>query len=151
LKLRPRVGPLDTIASIECLVHPWNAMTLREEAPTDSLRAKVNLRYCVAAALVFGKLSHRELMPECLNNPVVLSLMKKISISISDDLPDNAEFPAAVAVTRTDGQQMTERCDVPPGGSSRPLSYADLVAKFEDCAETALSATDTARAIAALR
>ena len=38
------------------LVHPWNFMTLREGVPSDTLRARVSMRYCVAAALRFGAL-----------------------------------------------------------------------------------------------
>src|SRR5258707_9713306 len=87
-------------------------------------------------------------MPECLSDPTVLALMKKTSIRTSDDLPDNAEFPAAVIVTGADGTRHAERCDVPPGGSTRPLSHAELVAKFESCAETVLKPADIARVIA---
>jgi 2-methylcitrate dehydratase PrpD len=148
VKVRPRVGSPETIDSVECLVHSWNAMTLREEPPTDSLKAKVNLRYCVAAALVFGKLTYRELTPACLKDPGILALMEKISIRTSRDLPDNGEFPAVVIVTRADGKQEVERCDVPPGGSTRPLSRAELVAKFESCSEGVLAPADMASVIA---
>lgn len=148
LTLRARGLEPEAISAVECLVHPWNAMTLREEPPTDALRAKVNLRYCVAAALVFGKLTYRELMPACLTDPRVLSLMDRISIRTSADLPDNDEFPAAVIVTLGDGTRDEVRCDVPPGGSTRPLSQAALIGKFEDCATTVLDPETIAAVIA---
>jgi 2-methylcitrate dehydratase PrpD len=55
LALRARLdGNLGTIAKVTSLVYPWNAMTLRDEEPRDPLQAKVNLRFCVAAALLHG-------------------------------------------------------------------------------------------------
>ena len=140
LSLRDRLGG-DTarIARIDCLVHRWNAMTLREEEPRDMLLAKVNLRYCVAAALLHGELTFRQFTEEVLKDPALPALMKKISVSISEDLPDNGEFPAEVRIQTADGATLTERRDVPPGGSTRPLSLADIEKKFRSCSQLALT------------
>ena len=140
LRLRPRIGDPERIARIECLVHPWNEMTLRKEPPTDTLKAKVNLPYCVAAALIFGRLSYRELEGDCLRDPRIARLIARTGIATSADLPDNAEFPAELVVTLDDGARLVERCEVPPGGSSRPLRRDQLLEKFASCAELVLDA-----------
>lgn len=138
LRLRSRIGDPDRIARIECYVHPWNEMTLRKEPPSDTLKAKVNLPYCVSAALVFGRLTYRELEGDCLRDPRVAALIGRTTIATSANLPDNAEFPAELVVTLDDGNRLVERCEVPPGGSSRPLPRELLLEKFASCAELVL-------------
>jgi 2-methylcitrate dehydratase PrpD len=149
LTLRERIDArIERITRVTCLVHRWNAMTLRAEAPRDPLQAKVNLRFCVAAALVHGRLTWREFSAQALADPVLQAMMQRIDIAISDDLPDNDEFPAEVRVALSDGAVLTHRNDTPPGGSSRPLDEAALVAKFDDCATAVLDAPLRARVVA---
>lgn len=136
---------LDDVASITCLVHPWNAMTLREEPPRNPLQAKVNMRFCVAAAFTRRRLTHEEFSAEVLADPVVVRLMDRIDVRISHDLPDNGEFPAEVRVTLSDGSTRVERRDVPRGGSAAPLDDAELEDKFRSCAGVALEGTAVAR------
>ena len=51
----------------------------------------------------------------------------------------NGEFPAEVRIETADGEMLKCRNDVPPGGSTRPLSDADVTAKFRDCASAVLT------------
>ena len=140
LALRAQLGSaIDTLESVTCLVHPWNAMTLRDGIPTDPLRAKVSMRFCVAAALRHGRLSWREFSDEGLADPGLQDLMRRVSIRTADHLPDNGEFPAEVEVRTRDGRCLSHRSDVPPGGSTRPLGDEQVIAKLRDCAAAALS------------
>ena len=135
LALRERLaGDVTGIERVVCFVHPWNAMTLREEPPKDPLQAKVSLRYCVAAALLKGRLTHLEFEPQCLNDAGLRDLTARIDVQISAELPDNGEFPAELHIRTRDGQMLIERREVPPGGSSRRLSYEQLVEKLRSCA-----------------
>src|SRR3546814_5326949 len=43
LRASPDFDPRQ-VGRITCLVHPWNAMTLREEEPRNALQARVNMR-----------------------------------------------------------------------------------------------------------
>jgi len=65
--------------------------------------------------------------------------MDRIRVSISDDLPDNGEFPAEVRIMLSDGSTRVERRDVPRGGSTEPLSDEELEDKFRSCAGVALA------------
>lgn len=42
-------GATDRVRKVVCHVHPHNFMTLREGVPQDTLRARVNMQYCLAA------------------------------------------------------------------------------------------------------
>src|SRR5262249_442635 len=129
---------LHEVARIVCLVHPWNFMTLREGVPTDTLRARVSLRYCVAAALRSGVLGSAQFNDEALGDPTAHKLMALIEIRQADDLPDNGLFPAAVEVELSDGQSVRVRCDIPPGAPANPLSEADADQKYRSCAGVVL-------------
>jgi 2-methylcitrate dehydratase PrpD len=148
LALRQRIGgDLARVRRITCLVHPWNAMTLREEEPRDALQAKVNLRYCVAAALRDGNLTYRHFSDEGVADAGLANLRRRIDIRVSADLPDNNEFPAEVRVELTDGTVLVERREIPPGGTGRPLTQDQVVAKLRDCAAIALEPAAVQRII----
>jgi len=146
-RLRAAGTPVSSLAAVRCLVHPWNAMTLREEQPADELQAKVNLRYCVATALVHGDLSFKRFTRQALQDQAVFDLMRRISIAIAPDLPDNDEFPAEVQADLADATTLTERRERPPGGTARPFTQAELEAKFRDCAQLVLDDAGQSRAI----
>src|SRR6202171_930977 len=67
IALHDKLGDrLHEVAGIVCLVHPWNFMTLREGLPADTLRARVSMRYCVAAALRYGALGSPQFTDEAI-------------------------------------------------------------------------------------
>ena len=139
LTLHPEVsGNLDRIDSIACRVHPWNFMTLREGLPEDTLRARVSLRYCIAAALRFGALGSRQFTQDALRDATVQRLMKRIDIREDASLPDNGLFPAQVDLRLADGRTLSHRCDVPPGAPDRPMSDAEAEHKYRSCAGVVL-------------
>lgn len=151
LALRRRIGAdLSGIARLDCLVHPWNEMTLRTEDPRDTLQARVNLKYCVAAALLHGELGFRQFSDEALTDPALRALMQKMSVRIAPDLPDNGEFPAEVRIQATDGKWLVERREVPPGGSTRPLGAAEIDAKFRSCSQLVLDGAAADRVMQAV-
>jgi 2-methylcitrate dehydratase PrpD len=133
-------GRLPEVTAIVCHVHPWNFMTLREGVPADTLRARVSLRYCVAAALCFGALGSPQFTDQALADPLVQKFMALIEIRQADDLPDNGLFPAAVEVRLADGHGDTVRCDIPPGAPAMPMSEAEADRKYRGCASVVLDA-----------
>ena len=141
IALHARFGErLAELAAIVCHVHPWNFMTLREGVPADTLRARVSLRYCVAAALCFGKLGSAQFTDNALAHPLVQKFMTLIEIRQADDLPDNGLFPAEVEVRLADGTTGRVRCDVPPGAPAMPMSDAEADEKYRSCAGAVLDA-----------
>lgn len=148
IALRKRLrGDISRVKRITCLVHPWNSMTLREEEPRDPLQAKVNLRYCVAAALRDGELTYRHFSSAGVADVQLADLRRRIEVRTSADLPDNSEFPAEVSVELEDGAMLSERRDAPPGGASLPLTQDQVVAKLRSCAELALQPPAVARIV----
>ncbi|MGE4080621.1 MAG: MmgE/PrpD family protein [Reyranella sp.] len=133
-------GRLHELTGIVCHVHPWNFMTLREGIPADTLRARVSLRYCVAAALRYGAVGSAQFTDSALADPLVQKFMDLVEIRQADDLPDNGLFPAAVEVRLANGETAQVRCDVPPGAPANPMSGADADRKYRSCASAVLEA-----------
>lgn len=131
-------GDLSRVKSITCLVHPWNAMTLRDEEPREPLQGKVNLRFCIAAALRDGALTYRYFSTEGIGDATLAALRRRIEVRISSDLPDNDEFPAELQIELDDGVVLVERREVPQGGVKLPLTQAQIIAKLRTCAAVAL-------------
>jgi 2-methylcitrate dehydratase PrpD len=146
LALHGKLGDrLHEVAAIVCHVHPWNFMTLREGVPADTLRARVSMRYCVAAALRFGALGSSQFTDEALADPLVQKFMALIEIRQTNDLPDNGLFPAAVEVRLADGHSgpvhcETVRCEIPPGAPAMPMTEAEADQKYRSCAAVVLDA-----------
>jgi 2-methylcitrate dehydratase PrpD len=132
-------GAAERIRKIRCLVHPWNFMTLREGKPKDTLRARVSLRYCVAAALRYGALGSAQFTDACLVDPAVERLMDLVEIEAASDLPNNGIFPAEVHIVLDDNSKLGERREVPPGAPQRPFSQEQADQKFRNCAQGVLS------------
>jgi 2-methylcitrate dehydratase PrpD len=148
LALHRRIGgDVARIRRVICLVHPWNAMTLREEEPREPLQGKVSLRFCVAAALRDGDLTYRHFSAEGIADAGLAALRRLVEVRIADDLPDNNEFPAEVRLELASGEVLAERREVPPGGSSRPLTQDEVLAKLRSCAAVALEPAATDRII----
>ncbi len=144
-------GNLTKVKRITCLVHPWNAMTLRAEEPRDPLQAKVNLRYCVAAALRDGDLNYRHFSAGGVADTELATLRSRMEIRIASDLPDTDEFPAVVTIELDDGTMLTERREVPQGGATLPLTQAQIESKLRTCAEVALAPLAIERVIERVR
>jgi len=138
-------GAIERVRKIRCLVHPWNFMTLREGRPHDTLRARVSLRYCVAAALRYGALGSAQFTDACLIDPTVEKLMDLVEIEAAKDLPDNGLFPAEVRLVLDDGSTLGERREVPPGAPQRPFTQAQADQKFRGCAQGVLSESQMRR------
>ncbi|GKX58938.1 MmgE/PrpD family protein [Leminorella grimontii] len=67
--------------------------------------AKFSLPYCIAVALIFGRVSLAEFQPQALGNPDVLALAKKVEVVESEEA--TARFPkrqAEVTIVMEDGK-----------------------------------------------
>jgi 2-methylcitrate dehydratase PrpD len=99
--------------------------------------AKMSIPYSVAVALVTGKAGIQEYSDECISNPVVADLAKKVGVRPDADL--TALFPkysaAVVEVATLDGKRFIERIDSPKGEAAFPLSDREIE---EKCAALAV-------------
>jgi 2-methylcitrate dehydratase PrpD len=101
--------------------------------PTQVVEAQFAQPFLVATALVHGKVGIAEV--DGLGDAAVLSLSDRIAGVARDERPRGS---LSVTVQRTDGRSVTVEASDPIGSPEKPLTDAQLDAKFRDCARNAV-------------
>ena len=101
--------------------------------PTQVVEAQFAQPFLVATALVHGKVGIAEV--DGLGDAAVLSLSDRIAGVARDERPRGS---LSVTVQRTDGRSVTVEASDPIGSPEKPLTNAQLEAKFRDCARHAV-------------
>jgi len=101
----------------------------------------------MAATLVKGRFTLDELEDHVLADPDIRALAERCSYELDPESTFPRYFPGEVVVRTRDGRELRHHESVNRGADQRPLSRADILAKFEDNAGRALSR----RAVRSLR
>ena len=100
--------------------------------PTTKETADHSLPYCIAVALAKGNVLPSDFAPEALRDPLVGELLGKIKVVKNPEI--DALFPkvkrAIVTIRLADGRTFRRVEDFAKGEPERPLSDAELLAKF---------------------
>lgn len=100
--------------------------------PATDYDAKFSLPYCVATALLRGKLGLAELENKALASPATRALMQKVEYQADDSFEYPRYYGGEVTVTLADGRKLSERQAINRGSAERALSDEEVVAKFRD-------------------
>ncbi len=108
--------------------------------PTTKETADHSLPYCIAVALAKGSVLPSDFTDEALRDPLVGELLGKIKVVKNAEI--DALFPkvkrAIVTIALADGRRLRRVEDYAKGEPERPLTDAELFAKFRANAGTAL-------------
>jgi 2-methylcitrate dehydratase PrpD len=126
----------EDIAAIRCAIHPVPGKVVCEPAaakwaPRDEYDAKFSLPFVVAAALTRGRFTLAELADDALADPGILALARRVEVRDDPDSAFPRAYSGAVEIELRDGRVLARREQVNRGHDERPLSNADIVAKFE--------------------
>jgi 2-methylcitrate dehydratase PrpD len=97
--------------------------------PTQVVEAQFAQPFLIATALAHGKVGIAEV--DGLGDASVLALSDRIAGVTQDGRPKGS---LAITVKRTDGRSVTIEASDPIGSPEKPLTNAQLEAKFRDCA-----------------
>jgi len=125
----------EQIAAVRCAIHPTPGKVVCEPAaakwePRDEYDAKFSLPYIVSTALARGRFTLAELSDDALRDPEVLALARKVEVVPDDESAFPQAYSGWVQITTTDGRVLTHREQVNRGHADRPLTDADVVAKY---------------------
>lgn len=116
--------------------------------PQGNLDAKFSVQYCVARAVIDGRIGIEHFEGEAWRDPVVRALMGRVSSTVhrpGQFAPDN-HFGAEVRIALQDGRVLTDRVEIQLGRTAdNPIPLPQLRAKFLDCAGRAIPATQAAQ------
>jgi 2-methylcitrate dehydratase PrpD len=109
----------------------------QKRAPQTIIDAKFSLPFTVAAALMHDEITLSSFTPPSLRDLRALELAEKVEFqSAGGELPQRAAA-GEMTIFLTDGRALHHSVRHPTGDPSRPLTDADLRAKFIDCAARA--------------
>jgi 2-methylcitrate dehydratase PrpD len=158
LELVRRHGALapEAIARVDVATHPSRLLHTDRPDPRSALEAKFSVQYCVARALLEGKVVLAHFDDEAHRDTRVRSILPRVHAAPYTGplfTPDDP-FDAEVRVTLTDGRSLAVKIDRPLGRTAaEPVPYPLLQGKFEDCAAQVVgrdAAAAAARSIEAM-
>jgi 2-methylcitrate dehydratase PrpD len=114
--------------------------------PKSDYDAKFSIPYAVASGLARGKLGLAEFLPAAFTEPRIEKLMDRVDYAIDAASTFPRHYSGEVEVTLDDGRKLQNRVAVNRGNPERPLSNAEIEAKFFENAALTL-AGDAARRI----
>ena len=107
--------------------------------PGSSYAAQFSLYHAVAASLVRGKFGLAEMEPEIYNNAEILALGDKVAYEVDPKSEYPKYFSGEVVITMTDGRELRHREHINRGAADRPIAREDIVIKYLDNAQMAIS------------
>lgn len=129
---KPVLSDIDEVIALvpEAAINTVCEPQVEKRRPTDSYAAQFSAFFSTAAALKNGRFELDDLTPAGLNDPAVLSLVDKVTYRADPQTTFPKHYSGAVVVKMRDGRTFEAREDVDRGSPKRPLSNADIVAKF---------------------
>jgi 2-methylcitrate dehydratase PrpD len=122
LKLYRRFDPAD-IESVEVRAHPVSLQVASERHPADEAQAKFSIPYCVAVALLTGRVGQADFSPGLIASREIESIVSKIEL-----VPDGGltavpgRRPAKVTVSLPGGRTLSATAEVRKGDPEMPMS-----------------------------
>ncbi len=144
LDLRRRHGfTADDVVSVQTRVEFGNKRNLMYTEPGQEMEARFSMNYCVALALLYGRLSLSDFTPQAVHRPEVCALLSKVTMEAYErdaQGPDpTVRLPHEVCITLKDGRILTGSSTWARGTIHNPFEASDYSEKFEDCCRSFLS------------
>jgi 2-methylcitrate dehydratase len=144
LELRDRID-VEKIEAIQVDTYNTAVMMMGADssrwAPTTRETADHSLPYCIAIALLDGKVTNESFAEARLVDPTVAKLMLKVKVredvALSGRYPEGA--PGRVTIRTMSGERQAREIVYPRGHARSPMSDADVERKFRDMARSRLS------------
>lgn len=104
-------------------------------SPQNEYAAKFSLQYCIAAALLFGRLDNDVFSLKNLHNSKLSALMQRIELHVTPETEaihqaDPNKWIHRLTVTLSDGRVLTESFQYPLGDFNKPFDWDRMDQKF---------------------
>lgn len=149
---------LDTIESIEIQTYGPGFEIVKDLNPTTPYRAKFSIAYCVAAALLEGRVGLDQFSAgrfdrEGVTVPSIATLLQRTRVTVHDDLTASypAEWPTRLIVSLHGGREERGASSFPRGNPENPVSTPALEDKFLDLVEPRFGRAIAQQSLAAVQ
>jgi 2-methylcitrate dehydratase PrpD len=138
------------VERIEVLVNRMSYDNLMYANPRTELEARFSMHWCMALALLNGRLELADFTSAALRRAEVRAWLPRIAMRHTEpgsELPlkDNGREPALVAVLLKDRRALERYAQHPKGSLQAPLEAGELDAKFDDCTRGRIAAPSAAK------
>ena len=142
--VRDHGGPFTAgeLARVDSWTHETRLMHTDRPLPNSELDAKFSVQYCVARALLSGKVVLEHFEGDAYRDPVIRDLLARVHAApyTGKQFAPDDPFDAEIKITLTNGRTHSAKVDRPLGrASDDPIPAAQLRAKFENCAQRVLT------------
>src|SRR3954468_12776944 len=115
------------IESIALKVHPLVVELTGKKTPQVGLEGKFSVFHSAAVAIIHGEGGEDVYSDKVVRDPEVITLRDKVSATVDKSVHEDA---AHIAIKLRDGRTLTKHVEHAIGSLARPMSDADLEAKF---------------------
>jgi 2-methylcitrate dehydratase PrpD len=109
----------------------------RKRRPTVAIDAKFSIPFVVATALIYGSVTLDHFSKEALADGNILSLTGKMSLDVVPELSNNETGQGLVQVWARGRKIESQKVAFTYGHPNNPMTEADVVSKFMNCAKYA--------------
>ena len=142
------------VKNVECGVYYLAPHQLIYDRAETGLQGKFSMPYCVSVALLDRQVGLAQFDDARVRRPDVQALMPKVRMFVHPEQTTRECLPtrfSEVTITLTDGRTLQQRVTHAKGQPKKPLTDAELDAKFRDCAARAIANDRTESVLAAVR
>lgn len=117
--------------------------------PKTALEGKFSIPFCMAIGVLERKAGIAQFTDRKVRQPKVVELMKRVTLYVDQELEALGydQVRSRIRIKLKDGRIIDRRADVARGHPAKPMSWAEIGAKFRDCARLVISRDDTETAI----
>ena len=140
LRAAQEIAP-ERVVRIDSWTHPRRLAHTDRPDPQSGLDAKFSVQYCLARALLHGRIMLEHFEGAAFRDPAAQALMRRVHAAPHPETGSASEehLGAEVRITFEDGRTIAQRVGAALGrGPDNPLPEDALAAKFADCAGRAL-------------
>lgn len=145
-EVRSKLVAVDDISDVEIETFPFGCQVMAGDEekwhPTTRESADHSLPYVVSVALLYGDLKVQHFDDQCLHDPKLLALLRKVKVRESAEC--TAAWPEAamsrINVTTNGGARSSAAVKYHRGHAKNPMSDAEVAAKFLSQAREVLPA-----------
>ena len=127
----------EDIESVEAKVHPLVLELTGKKTPQVGLEGKFSVYHSAAAAIIHGAAGEAEYGDDVVRDPQVIALRDRVSAVVDKSMHEDQ---TRVAIRLKNGKTVEKYVEHAIGSLDRPMSDADLEAKFRGLAKGILSA-----------
>jgi 2-methylcitrate dehydratase PrpD len=125
----------DEIESIDVEIPEFLTEMVPIHTPLTGLEAKYSLEYDLVAIALDGRAGINSYSDAAIRRPAAQELMKRVNT-----IPVDGPLQSRVVLTLKSGDQLEESVNRAHGNPADPLTHAEILGKFNECAASASEA-----------